>query len=341
MIRKKIEKAVVIAFAALAAFVFVRGIFLKNKKEPAKETDRGTESNATPTEEIALGLTPAGETPTEKPTPDGETVPTTEPTVTQTPFPTPTQAPVKPFQGPSPVPTLPTPTPVPDGIEEPGYDDRELDFMDVFLDNGYETLYDFFSMFRKTETTLELENARMRKRTEYLFFRTPYEAPAVVYMDEYYTTDESDISEKHVHYRTNANDEDEPEITVFHSHKNEAGEWIYDMLLPDGTTVQSFEKEIIAIAEGGELPLESALAGIIRFENRRFKEISVDGRFAFTITLSYEDYYTTTEVPEPYRSFDIKVWFLAPSPYEFRRDEKNNPDDRSVIIEEIKETIRY
>lgn len=347
MIRKKIEKAVVIGFAVLAVFVFVRGFWLKNRKEPEKKQGDEKEISVTATESVVKNNTPTaaiptrGEEPTAALTPTDSITPTADPTATSTPFPTPTEVPINILNKPTPVPTLPTPTPVPEGIEDPGVDDRDLELMDIFLADGYETLYDTFSLFRKTETTTDIANARMRRRTEYLSFLTPYDAPAVVYIDEFYQNDENNIIEKHVHCKKNANNPDEQDITVFHSHKDENGEWVYDMLLPDGTTVASVETDFIARVEKDEFPTESALSGIISLQNKRVKDYSVDGKFGFSVTLDYEDCYTYIDAPDPYRSFTVKVWFMDKASYKLSIDERGKEDETAFTIAEIKDTIKY
>ena len=142
MIRKKIEKAVVIGFALLAVFVFVRGFWLKNRKEPEKKQGDETEISVTVTESVVKNNTPTaaiptgGEEPTAALTPTDSITPTADPTATNTPFPTPTDVPINVLNKPTPVPTLPTPTPVPEGIEDPGVDDRDLELMDIFLADG-------------------------------------------------------------------------------------------------------------------------------------------------------------------------------------------------------------
>ena len=350
MIRKKIEKAVVIGFAALAVFVFVRGFWLKNRKEPDKDKGQGITATAAVTEGIAKNNTPTaaeiteGITPTKAPSPTGEISQIPEPTETATPFPTPTEAPVNILNKPTPAPVMTTPTPVPEGTDAPGYDVRLQDFFDSFLDNGYESLYEDPDeyLFCKTETTTDTANLRMRKRTEYLYYETMYSEPSVVYVDEYYTTDETDIQEKHVHYKLRANDSADTDITAFHMHKEKNGEYVYDMLLPDGTTTKPLEEDIIRKVEAGQIAPESMVSGTVAFKNRRIKDQLVNNRFAFTVTLDYEDHVFGAVPEEPqYREFVFKVWFVDVYAYNAEADERGKSKPECLLLCEIKETIDY
>ena len=169
----------------------------------------------------------------------------------------------------------------------------------------------------KSEVTGGKTQGQLLQHTEYLFYYNNMIATVHQYLYYDFSGTPDDPDEVLITYYPDATKLLATPITVWHSYRGANGKIECDEIFLDGTTLKSFEEEVISRVENDEFTIEmfETNSFILRF---RTQKVNPYMRPALTLVLYYFDGVYGVKIDNPHRDFGVALYIVD--------DESSNSD---------------